>query len=54
MDDQPGKQLFHDDDCGVLLDSDGRCPKCGFCHDMQSTGFRQPTATELAQRRGAS
>lgn len=32
--------MFHDDDCGEFLDEHGRCPKCGFLPDMQSTGFR--------------
>lgn len=34
------KVMFHDDDCGELLDSAGKCPTCGFHPDMQSTGFR--------------
>lgn len=32
--------MFHDDDCGELLDGDGECPKCKFHPDMQSTGFK--------------
>ena len=32
--------MYHDDDCGELLDNEGRCPKCGFHPDMQSTGFK--------------
>ena len=31
--------LMHDDDCGAELDARGRCPKCGFAPDMQSTAF---------------
>lgn len=42
--------MFHDDDCGVLLDADGRCPKCGFHPDMQSTGFKEITEREIAER----
>ena len=33
--------MFHDDDCGELLDGDGECPTCKFHPDMQSTGFRE-------------
>jgi hypothetical protein len=32
--------MYHDDDCGEFLDAEGRCPKCGFHPDMQSTGFK--------------
>lgn len=39
--------MFHDDDCGELLDSDGKCPKCGFYPDMQSCGFRDVPKKEL-------
>jgi hypothetical protein len=41
---------FHDDDCGELLDADGKCGKCGKCGfhpDMQSTAFRDVQASEL-------
>jgi hypothetical protein len=38
---------FHDDDCGELLDADGKCGKCGFYPDMQSTAFRDVPASEL-------
>lgn len=33
--------MFHDDDCGELLDGDGECPKCKFHPDAQSTGFKE-------------
>lgn len=43
--------MFHDDDCGELLDKDGRCPKCGFHPDMQSTAFKEvPDADVLKLR----
>jgi hypothetical protein len=32
--------MFHDDSCGELLDKDGKCPKCNFHPDMQSTAFK--------------
>jgi len=40
--------MFHDDDCGELLDADGRCPKCKFHPDMQSTGFKEVPDTQVA------
>lgn len=33
--------MFHDDDCGALLDSSGECHVCRFHPDMQSTSFRE-------------
>lgn len=35
------KLMFHDDDCGALLDGEGRCHICLFHPDMQSIGFRR-------------
>ncbi len=46
------KAMFHDDDCGVLLDGDGKCPSCGFHPDMQSTGFREITSHDRLARAG--
>lgn len=44
----PGMDLmFHDDDCGELLDQDGRCPKCKFHPDMQSTAFKEVPDEEV-------
>jgi hypothetical protein len=31
--------MIHDDDCGEYLDKDGKCPKCLFHPDCQSTAF---------------
>lgn len=31
--------MFHDDDCGALLDAEGRCPDCRLSPDARSTGF---------------
>ena len=45
------KLMFHDDDCGELLDRDGRCPVCEFHPDMQSTGFRDVEDQEIAALR---
>jgi hypothetical protein len=45
--------MFHDDSCDVLLDADGRCPKCGFHPDMQSTGFKEITEDEIRRRLAA-
>lgn len=39
--------MFHDDDCGMLLDHQGRCPTCGFHPDMQSTGFKDVPEDEV-------
>jgi hypothetical protein len=39
--------LFHDDNCGDLLDKDGECPTCKFHPDMQSTAFK-PVSADLA------
>jgi hypothetical protein len=39
--------MFHDDDCGELLDADGKCGKCGFYPDMQSTAYREVADSEL-------
>ena len=41
--------MFHDDDCGELLDGNGRCPKCGFHPDGQSTSFREVGDEEFAR-----
>lgn len=44
------KLMFHDDDCGEYLDSFGRCGRCRFYPDMQSTGFvdvPQPVVDQL-------
>lgn len=35
----------HDDDCGELLDGEGKCPVCGFHPDTQSVGFREVDRT---------
>lgn len=43
--------MFHDDDCGELLDKDGRCPKCGFHPDMQSTAFKEVPDAEVSKLR---
>lgn len=42
--------MVHDDGCGEILDKEGRCPKCGFHPDMQSTAFREASAEELRGR----
>lgn len=42
--------MVHDDDCGEILDAEGRCPKCGFHPDIQSTAFREATEQELRGR----
>jgi hypothetical protein len=34
--------MFHDDDCGAMLELSRRCPKYGFAPDMQSCGLRRP------------
>lgn len=39
--------MYHDDDCGELLDAAGNCPKCSFAPDMQSTGFREVPDEEV-------
>lgn len=39
--------MFHDDDCGELLTSEGLCPKCGFHPDGQSTSFKEVSAEEV-------
>jgi len=39
-------KLFHDDDCGELLDQTGMCPKCKFYPDMQSTSFKEVSDAE--------
>ncbi len=44
------KVMVHDDDCGEILDAEGRCPKCGFHPDIQSTAFREATEQELRGR----
>lgn len=41
------KLMFHDDDCGALLDSIGQCPACRFHPDMQSTAFREVAPENL-------
>lgn len=43
------KLMFHDDDCGELLDDEGKCPKCKFHPDMQSTAFRDVSDSEFAK-----
>lgn len=43
--------MFHDDDCGELLDSEGKCPKCKFHPDGQSTAFREVLDAELSTLR---
>lgn len=45
--------MFHDDDCGELLDKDGRCPKCKFHPDMQSTGFKEVPDDEVTRLRAS-
>jgi hypothetical protein len=42
--------MFHDDSCDVLLDSEGKCPKCGFHPDMQSMGLKEITQQEIDRR----
>lgn len=49
----PMKLMFHDDDCGALLDSEGKCRKCGFHPDGQSVSFREASAAELEPLRAA-
>lgn len=39
--------MFHDDDCGELLDMWGKCPKCDFSPDMQSTSFKRVPNKQL-------
>lgn len=48
--------MYHDDDCGVLLDDQGKCPACGFHPDMQSVGFRKVdmTSEEVTRRVGGA
>lgn len=41
--------MFHDDDCGELLDLDGKCLKCKFYPDTQSTAFKE-VSTELLSK----
>ena len=41
------KLMYHDDNCGELLDKTGRCPKCNFHPDMQSTAFREVPDAEI-------
>lgn len=41
--------MFHEDGCGELLDEEGRCPKCNFHPDMQSTAFREVSEEEFAK-----
>lgn len=43
------KLMFHDDDCGELLDRKGRCPKCGFHPDAQSTAFKEIPEAEVQE-----
>lgn len=45
--------MFHDDDCGELLDNDGRCQKCEFQPDEQSTAFHEVSEDELRTLRAA-
>lgn len=45
--------MFHDDDCGELLDKEGRCPKCGFHPDMQSTAFKEVPDAEAMRLRAS-
>jgi hypothetical protein len=40
--------MYHDDDCGELLDKEGMCPKCKFHPDMQSTAFTELTDTHVS------
>lgn len=42
--------MFHDDDCDALLDHEGKCPKCGFVPDLQSTGYKEISEREIIQR----
>jgi len=43
--------MYHDDSCGELIDSSGKCPKCGFSPDMQSLGFRKVSEAEISEKR---
>ena len=43
--------MFHDDDCGELLDERGRCPRCAFAPDMQSCGFKEVPLASLDRAR---
>jgi hypothetical protein len=45
--------MVHDDSCGELLDDQGKCPRCNFHPDMQSTAFREVSAEELRTLRAA-
>lgn len=42
--------MFHDDDCGELLDHEGLCPKCRFHPDMQSTAFKEVPDAEVQRQ----
>ena len=45
------KLMFHDDSCGEFLDAEGKCPKCRFHPDTQSTAFRDVQDGELCRGR---
>jgi hypothetical protein len=50
---EPIRLVFHDDDCGELLDAEGLCPVCQFHPDMQSTAFRQVPEAEYQAGKNA-
>jgi hypothetical protein len=41
------KVMVHDDSCGEYLTKSGKCPKCNFYPDMQSTAFTMIDYDEL-------
>ena len=43
--------MYHDDDCGELINAAGICPRCEISPDMQSLGFRLVTETEMDEKR---
>lgn len=45
------KLMIHDDDCGAFVDQFGRCHRCRFYPDMQSTGFVDVSDDELENLR---
>jgi len=48
---RPGIEVMvHEDDCGEILDSAGRCPKCGFHPSMQDTSFKTVQTEDLRGR----
>lgn len=48
---EPLKLMIHDDDCGAFLDRFGRCHRCRFYPDMQSTALVAVGDAELESLR---